>query len=75
MERWRESRAARSKAGLDRKKRPQAIRLELCSISLDIAGVGPRDLTFEIGSDAWGLNPLGGSWAGLARHGESAAPC
>ena len=40
-----------------RKKAPQAIRLELCSISPEIASAGPRDLTFEVGSDAWGLNP------------------
>ncbi len=61
-------------ARLDRIKRPQAIRLELCSISPEIASAGPRDLTLEIGSDAWGLNPLGDPLGGLARHGESAAP-
>jgi hypothetical protein len=31
-----------------------------------VAGAGPRDLTFEVGSDAWGLNP----WAtrGASSH-------
>ena len=57
-----------------RKKVPQAIRLELCSISREIAGAGPRDLTFEVGSDTWGLVPLGDLRGGLARDGELAAP-
>lgn len=36
----------------ERKKMPQAIRLEPCSVSSGIAGAGPRDPTFGIGSDA-----------------------
>jgi len=58
-----------------RKDTPQAIRLEHCSISLGVAGAGPRDLTFEVGSDAWGLHPLGDPRVGLALRGESAALC
>ena len=69
-----EERVTKWRAGLARKKTPQAIRLELCSISRVIAGAGPRDLTLEIGSGAWGLNPPGGLWGGLARDGESTAP-
>jgi len=38
-------------------KAPQAIRLELCSISPEIAGASPRDPTCGVGSGAWGLNP------------------
>ena len=56
-----------------RKKSPQAIRLEPYSIPLGIAGAGPRDLTFEVGSDAWSLNPLGDPRGSLARHGEQSA--
>lgn len=40
-----------------------------------IAGAGPRDLTFEVGFDAWGLNPLGDPRGSLALDGEPAAPC
>jgi hypothetical protein len=39
-----------------------------------IASAGPRDLTFEVGFDAWGLNPLGDPRGSLALDGEPAAP-
>lgn len=61
-------------AGQRRKEAPQAIRLEPCSIFPRIAGAGPRGFTFEVGSDTWGLNPLGDPQGSLAHHGESAAP-
>jgi hypothetical protein len=75
MARCMEWRVVEWRRELDGNEAPQAIRLELRSISPEIAGAGPRDLPIEIGSDAWGLNPLGDPRAGLARHGESAAPC
>ena len=69
-----EERVTQWRAGLARKKTPQAIRLELCSISRKTAGAGPRDLSFEVGSRAWDQNSPGGPLGGLARDGESAAP-
>jgi hypothetical protein len=61
--------------GTGRKKCRRRSDFELCSISPGISDAGPRDLVFEVGSDAWGLNPLGDPREGLTLYGESAARC